>query len=179
MKTKFPSRLKSALVLAFAPATLLLAQTTAVDPTAAVNTPPVSLSAFIVDVSRDRGYIAVDSLAGGRTNTPIFIAVGEPIQPYEPASELTAQLRSTMQEMLLDLQEGYAHEPGAYWVPARFYASHLKKSIIRTNKLVKREDALNQDEGFSLTAMLSIDFKIHFSPLQASKFAPKDHVKNS
>jgi outer membrane receptor protein involved in Fe transport len=36
-----------------------------------VSTPPISLSPFIVDVSRDRGYIAVDSLAGGRTNTPI------------------------------------------------------------------------------------------------------------
>ncbi len=38
-------------------------------------TPPsseiVTLSAFTVDVSRDTGYIAVDSLSGGRTNTPI------------------------------------------------------------------------------------------------------------
>jgi 1-acyl-sn-glycerol-3-phosphate acyltransferase len=59
----------------------------------------------------------------GRTNTPIFIAVGAPIQPYEPASELTAQLRSTMQEMLLDLQRDYPHEQGAYWVPARLGGS--------------------------------------------------------
>ncbi len=59
----------------------------------------------------------------GRTNTPISIAVGEPIQPFEPAAELTAKLRSTMQEMLLDLQKDYVHEPGAYWVPARLGGS--------------------------------------------------------
>lgn len=59
----------------------------------------------------------------GRTNTPISIAVGEPIQPHEPAAELTAQLRSTMQAMLLDLQQDYVHEPGAYWVPARLGGS--------------------------------------------------------
>ncbi|TQF74794.1 1-acyl-sn-glycerol-3-phosphate acyltransferase [Rhodococcus spelaei] len=55
----------------------------------------------------------------GRTNTPISIAVGEPIQPFEPASELTAQLHSTMETMLRALQEGYEHPAGAYWVPAR------------------------------------------------------------
>ncbi|MFE7798467.1 lysophospholipid acyltransferase family protein [Nocardia sp. NPDC057440] len=59
----------------------------------------------------------------GRTNTPISIAVGAPIQPYEPAAGLTAQLRSAMQEMLLDLQRDYPHEPGAYWVPARLGGS--------------------------------------------------------
>lgn len=59
----------------------------------------------------------------GRTNTPISIAVGTPIQPYEPAADLTAQLRSTMQEMLADLQESYEHEPGAYWVPKRLGGS--------------------------------------------------------
>lgn len=35
------------------------------------NQQPIVLSAFVVNVDRDRGYIAVDSLAGGRTNTPI------------------------------------------------------------------------------------------------------------
>ncbi|WP_433660888.1 lysophospholipid acyltransferase family protein [Nocardia sp. CA-128927] len=59
----------------------------------------------------------------GRTNTPISIAVGAPIPPSEPASELTAKLRSTMQEMLLDLQKDYTHEAGAYWVPARLGGS--------------------------------------------------------
>src|SRR5690606_9546465 len=59
----------------------------------------------------------------GRTNTPISIAVGEPIRPYEPAAELTAELRSTMQRLLHGLQENYHHEPGAYWVPARLGGS--------------------------------------------------------
>lgn len=59
----------------------------------------------------------------GRTNTPISIAVGAPIQPFEPVAELTAELRSTMQDMLLDLQKDYVHEPGAYWVPARLGGS--------------------------------------------------------
>ncbi|MGW1739488.1 lysophospholipid acyltransferase family protein [Nocardia sp. NPDC001965] len=59
----------------------------------------------------------------GRTNTPISIAVGKPIQPYEPAADLTAELKTTMQELLRGLQENYPHEPGAYWVPARLGGS--------------------------------------------------------
>ncbi|WP_429418289.1 lysophospholipid acyltransferase family protein [Nocardia sp. GAS34] len=68
----------------------------------------------------------------GRTNTPIRIQVGQPIQPPSAqgsnnpestitaaATELTERLRATMREMLAQLQEGYQHEPGAYWVPAR------------------------------------------------------------
>jgi 1-acyl-sn-glycerol-3-phosphate acyltransferase len=59
----------------------------------------------------------------GRTNTPISIAVGEPIQPFEPASELTAKLHATMTTMLADLQQGYDHPAGEYWVPARLGGS--------------------------------------------------------
>ncbi|WP_072805678.1 lysophospholipid acyltransferase family protein [Rhodococcoides yunnanense] len=59
----------------------------------------------------------------GRTNTPISIAVGAPIDPVGPPSELTEKLHSTMQRMLLELQQGYEHEPGAYWVPARLGGS--------------------------------------------------------
>ncbi|MFB7877233.1 lysophospholipid acyltransferase family protein [Nocardia sp. NPDC056064] len=55
----------------------------------------------------------------GRTNTPISIAVGAPIHPYEPAADLTTELRTTMQSLLAHLQESYVHEPGAYWVPRR------------------------------------------------------------
>ncbi|WP_328389815.1 lysophospholipid acyltransferase family protein [Nocardia sp. NBC_00416] len=55
----------------------------------------------------------------GRTNTPISIAVGTPIQPDQPVADLTAELKKTMQELLHGLQEDYTHEPGAYWVPAR------------------------------------------------------------
>ncbi|MFC9360342.1 MULTISPECIES: lysophospholipid acyltransferase family protein [unclassified Rhodococcus (in: high G+C Gram-positive bacteria)] len=59
----------------------------------------------------------------GRTNTPISIAVGEPIQPFEPASELTEKLHTTMTTMLADLQQGYDHPAGEYWVPARLGGS--------------------------------------------------------
>ncbi|WP_019931931.1 1-acyl-sn-glycerol-3-phosphate acyltransferase [Nocardia sp. BMG111209] len=67
----------------------------------------------------------------GRTNTPISIAVGEPIRPPvvegddigAAAAELTERLHSTMQDMLLELQKDYQHEPGAYWVPARLGGS--------------------------------------------------------
>ena len=54
----------------------------------------------------------------GRTNTPISIAVGEPIAPYEPAADMTAELRSKMQAMLALLQKDYEHPAGEYWVPA-------------------------------------------------------------
>ncbi|WP_338887519.1 lysophospholipid acyltransferase family protein [Rhodococcus sovatensis] len=59
----------------------------------------------------------------GRTKTPISIAVGAPIDPDGPPDELTEKLHTTMKEMLLKLQEGYEHEPGAYWVPARLGGS--------------------------------------------------------
>ena len=59
----------------------------------------------------------------GRTNTPISIAVGEPLPPVGPPNELTEKLRTVMQKMLLELQESYHHEPGAYWVPARLGGS--------------------------------------------------------
>ncbi|KAA0024681.1 lysophospholipid acyltransferase family protein [Antrihabitans cavernicola] len=59
----------------------------------------------------------------GRTNTPISIAVGEPIAAYEPAADMTAQLRSTMQGMLALLQKDYDHPAGEYWVPARLGGS--------------------------------------------------------
>lgn len=59
----------------------------------------------------------------GRTNTPISIAVGEPLEPVGPPAELTAKLRTVMQSMLLELQKDYHHEPGAYWVPARLGGS--------------------------------------------------------
>lgn len=59
----------------------------------------------------------------GRTNTPISIAVGEPIPPNLPAPELTTLVRATMQQMLENLQKDYTHEPGAYWVPDRLGGS--------------------------------------------------------
>lgn len=59
----------------------------------------------------------------GRTNTPITIKVGRPIEPYEPAADMTAELHTTMEKMLHEVQDGYVHEPGAYWVPRRLGGS--------------------------------------------------------
>ena len=56
----------------------------------------------------------------GHTNTPISIAVGEPIQPTLPAPELTALLHSRMQHLLTEVQDAYGpHPPGEFWVPHR------------------------------------------------------------
>lgn len=55
-----------------------------------------------------------------RPAVPIIIAVGEPIPPTMPASELTATLRKRMHSMLVEVQDLYGHHPvGAPWVPHR------------------------------------------------------------
>lgn len=59
----------------------------------------------------------------GRTNTPISIAVGAPIAPFEPAADLTAALHDVMAKLLTSLQENYEHPAGEYWVPARLGGS--------------------------------------------------------
>ncbi|HWL15251.1 MAG TPA: TonB-dependent receptor plug domain-containing protein [Opitutus sp.] len=72
MKTKIPRRFALALALAPGLAASLPAQTTpAPDTTDTSQEQPVVLQTFTVNTDRDRGYIAVDALAGGRTNTPI------------------------------------------------------------------------------------------------------------
>ena len=48
----------------------LSAQTT-VAPKALEDEPPTRLETFVINTDKDDGYIAVDSLAGGRTNTPV------------------------------------------------------------------------------------------------------------
>ncbi len=60
----------------FGLATVIVAQTPAPPPPEPISAStladqPIVLNTFTVDVSRDRGYIAVDSLAGGRTATAI------------------------------------------------------------------------------------------------------------
>jgi 1-acyl-sn-glycerol-3-phosphate acyltransferase len=55
-----------------------------------------------------------------RPKVPISIAVGEPIPPTLPATELTALLHSRMQQLLEQVQDAYGpHPPGEYWVPHR------------------------------------------------------------
>jgi 1-acyl-sn-glycerol-3-phosphate acyltransferase len=55
-----------------------------------------------------------------RPKVPISVAVGEPILPTLPATELTALLHSRMQHLLEQVQDDYGpHPPGEYWVPHR------------------------------------------------------------
>jgi 1-acyl-sn-glycerol-3-phosphate acyltransferase len=55
-----------------------------------------------------------------RPKVPISIAVGEPIQPTLPPTELTALLRARMQDMLEKVQDAYGpHPAGEFWVPHR------------------------------------------------------------
>lgn len=55
-----------------------------------------------------------------RPKVPISIAVGAPIQPTLPPTELTALLRARMQELLDQVQDAYGpYPPGEYWVPHR------------------------------------------------------------
>ena len=55
-----------------------------------------------------------------RPKVPISIAVGEPIPPTLPPTELTALLRSRMQHLLEKVQEDYGpYPPGEFWVPHR------------------------------------------------------------
>ena len=65
------------LALAFAlPLGLLASLAAQPAPTVPATPPPprdepIVLDVFTVNIERDRGYIAVDALAGGRTNMPI------------------------------------------------------------------------------------------------------------
>ncbi len=55
-----------------------------------------------------------------RPKVPISVAVGEPIMPTLPASELTALLHSRMQHLLEQVQDSYGpYPPGEFWVPRR------------------------------------------------------------
>jgi 1-acyl-sn-glycerol-3-phosphate acyltransferase len=55
-----------------------------------------------------------------RPKVPISIAVGEPIAPTLPPTELTALLHSRMQHLLERVQDAYGpHPPGEFWVPHR------------------------------------------------------------
>jgi 1-acyl-sn-glycerol-3-phosphate acyltransferase len=55
-----------------------------------------------------------------RPKVPIHVAVGEPIAPTLPPTELSALLHSRMQHLLERVQDEYGpHPPGEFWVPHR------------------------------------------------------------
>ncbi|OYD67553.1 lysophospholipid acyltransferase family protein [Rhodococcus sp. OK302] len=55
----------------------------------------------------------------GRNKFPISVEVGSAIEPVEPADALSEILRIEMDAILHHVQDGFVHEPGAYWVPRR------------------------------------------------------------
>src|ERR1017187_7957908 len=79
MQTLQTSRITLALALTLGLTAALKAQTspapdqTQQTQTQVGNEEPIVLSTFIVDTSTDKGYVAVNSLAGGRNNTPLAI----------------------------------------------------------------------------------------------------------
>ena len=74
MKTRIMHTIVPAFALALGLQAPLLAQTVANPPPAAVAAEQtVQLSAFMVNVDHDNGYIAVDSLSGGRMASPLRV----------------------------------------------------------------------------------------------------------
>lgn len=66
----------------------------------------------------------------GRTKTPIIVRFGDPIRPHagadDDAVELTKRLRTTMQQLLLGVQQQYVRAPGGCVlgaVPSRWWRS--------------------------------------------------------
>ncbi len=73
MKTRTPRRIAWALSLTLGLPSALLAQTTPrpATPASPGDDEEIVLATFTINTDKDEGYVAVDSLAGGRTNTPI------------------------------------------------------------------------------------------------------------
>ncbi|MDD2763528.1 MAG: TonB-dependent receptor plug domain-containing protein [Opitutaceae bacterium] len=72
MKPRISNRLASALLLTLGLQAPIMAQAVS-DDAAAPPDQVVKLSPFTINVEKDSGYIAVDSLAGGRLDTPIRV----------------------------------------------------------------------------------------------------------
>jgi len=72
MHTRLTSRTALALTLALGLGASLKAQTAA-QPSGAASDQPVVLDPFVVNTDKDNGYIATDSLAGGRQASPIRV----------------------------------------------------------------------------------------------------------
>ncbi|MBB5913684.1 1-acyl-sn-glycerol-3-phosphate acyltransferase [Nocardia transvalensis] len=79
----------------------------------------------------------------GRHHFPIHIRIGEPIPAHEPADALTAELRSRMEHLLDQAQQGYDMPEGARWVPARLggTAPTLEQAAVLEQEELERRRA--------------------------------------
>ncbi|WP_280267747.1 lysophospholipid acyltransferase family protein [Nocardia wallacei] len=85
----------------------------------------------------------------GRHNFPINIRIGAPIPAREPADELTAELRSSMERLLDQAQQGYEMPDGARWVPARLGggAPTLEQAAVLEQEELARRRAKREGRG--------------------------------
>lgn len=67
----------------------------------------------------------------GRNHFPISVEVGAPIDPVEPAEALSEILRIEMDAILRHVQDGFVHEPGAYWVLVDSAVAHRRRRKLR------------------------------------------------
>jgi 1-acyl-sn-glycerol-3-phosphate acyltransferase len=59
----------------------------------------------------------------GRNKVPITVSVGAPMRATQDIADTSAALRRSMTALLSQVQQGYAHPAGAYWVPRRLGGS--------------------------------------------------------
>jgi 1-acyl-sn-glycerol-3-phosphate acyltransferase len=59
----------------------------------------------------------------GRNKVPVTVSVGAPLRAAETITDTNAALRQSMTALLCQVQQGYAHPAGAYWVPRRLGGS--------------------------------------------------------
>jgi 1-acyl-sn-glycerol-3-phosphate acyltransferase len=59
----------------------------------------------------------------GRNKVPITVAVGAPLRAADSIAATNAALRRSMAALLSQVQQGYVHPAGAYWVPRRLGGS--------------------------------------------------------
>ncbi len=60
----------------------------------------------------------------GRTRTPVIVSIGDPISPVGTTEEFTERLKTSMSELLLQVQTAYGpHPAGEDWVPVRLGGS--------------------------------------------------------
>lgn len=86
-----------------------------------------------------------------RPKVPIAVAVGEPIPPTLPPTELTALLRSRMQHLLEQVQDAYGpYPPGEFWVPHRLGGGAptlAEAAELEAAELAERAERRRQRDG--------------------------------
>ncbi|MBF6204952.1 1-acyl-sn-glycerol-3-phosphate acyltransferase [Streptomyces gardneri] len=86
----------------------------------------------------------------GRHKFPVHIRIGDPIPPAEPAEELTATMRTRMNELLDRAQQNYPMQPGARWVPVRLGGTAptlAQAAVLEREEMERRRRAKERRQG--------------------------------